>query len=56
VSNFTSYRGVLIVMVRCGAAVTFCAGSGTAGAACPVEPVAGVAVALAEGEGVAAGF
>ncbi len=55
-SNFTSYSGVLIVIVRCGAAVTFGAGSGAAGAAGPVELVAGVAVALAEGEGVAAGF
>ena len=44
----------MIVIVRCGAAVTFGIGSGTAGVASAVEP--GVAVAVAEGEGVAAGF
>ena len=44
-----------MVNVRCGALVTF-AGSGTAGVPCAVDPVDVGAVALADGEGVAAGF
>src|SRR5688572_15188862 len=56
VSNFASYSGVLMVMVRCGAALTFGVGSGAGGAAAAVsEPGVCVAVGLAAGEAVVAG-
>ena len=52
VSNFASYSGVLTVIVRCGAALTFGVGSGTDGAPGVLELLACAGVALAAGEGV----
>ena len=53
VSNFASYSGVLIVTVRCGAALTFGVGTSVGVAAGVVEVAVWGAVVV--GEGVAAG-
>ena len=55
VSNFASYSGVLIVIVRWGAVFTLCVTTG-AGAGVLVELAACSAVGVALGDGVAAGF
>ena len=53
-SNFASYSGVLIVIVRCGAVFTLCVTTG-AGAGV-LELAACSAAGVAVGDGVAAGF
>ena len=59
VSNFASYSGGLIVIIRLAAALTLEAGAAGAEFVCELGVVAvaaGVVVELADGEGVAAGL